>query len=162
VANAFTKEGLRALHQWTHECLDLLFSHAATVPFSLLTRQVLEPGVPSIRDLLVHILFTEAAWVCDLQDIPIAKWRPESYTTVEALVAAKREVVAATAAFLDGLSENQLNAELSVRSKEWAGALRSPAFILHHVLTHAFHHKGQIATMFRVLGHPLPDTDLQR
>jgi uncharacterized damage-inducible protein DinB len=33
--------------------------------------------------------------------------------------------------------------------------------ILLHVITHAFHHKGQIVAMLRILGYPAPDTDLQ-
>src|SRR5580704_8560248 len=44
---------------------------------------------------------------------------------------------------------------------DWHGDLRSPAFILHHVITHAYHHKGQVVAMCRLLGHPAPDTDLQ-
>lgn len=40
--------------------------------------------------------------------------------------------------------------------------LRSPAFILLHVITHAFHHKGQVVAMLRILGYPAPDTDLQQ
>jgi len=31
-----------------------------------------------------------------------------------------------------------------------------------HVITHAFHHKGQIVAMLRILGYPAPDTDLQQ
>ncbi|WP_125488078.1 DinB family protein [Edaphobacter aggregans] len=38
--------------------------------------------------------------------------------------------------------------------------MRAPALILHHVLTHAFHHKGQIVAMCRALVQPAPDTDL--
>jgi uncharacterized damage-inducible protein DinB len=41
-------------------------------------------------------------------------------------------------------------------------AVRTPALILHHLLTHAFHHKGQIVAMCRTLGHPAPDTDLNQ
>jgi uncharacterized damage-inducible protein DinB len=42
------------------------------------------------------------------------------------------------------------------------GELKSPAFILLHVVTHTFHHKGQVVAMLRTLGYPAPDTDLQR
>ena len=41
-------------------------------------------------------------------------------------------------------------------------AVRTPALVLHHVLTHAFHHKGQIVAMCRTFGHPAPDTDLNQ
>ena len=36
----------------------------------------------------------------------------------------------------------------------------SPTWIVLHMATHGFHHKGQIAAMCRLLGHPLPDLDL--
>jgi uncharacterized damage-inducible protein DinB len=67
-----------------------------------------------------------------------------------------------TIAYLDQLSDTQLNTELARRPNDWSGPLRTPAFILHHVITHAFHHKGQVVAMFRLLGRPAPDTDLQR
>lgn len=34
--------------------------------------------------------------------------------------------------------------------------------IFTHVITHEFHHKGQIMTMSRLLGHVPPDTDIMR
>nr|WP_294869765.1 DinB family protein [uncultured Pedobacter sp.] len=34
--------------------------------------------------------------------------------------------------------------------------------VFTHVLTHEFHHKGQIMTMCRLLGHTPPDTDIIR
>ena len=58
--------------------------------------------------------------------------------------------------------EAELNADIARLPPEWVGPSRSPAFILHHVFTHAFHHKGQSVAMLRLLGHPAPDTDLQR
>jgi uncharacterized damage-inducible protein DinB len=51
---------------------------------------------------------------------------------------------------------------LTTRPVDWGGELRSPAFIVLHVITHAFHHKGQIVAMLRILGYPAPDTDLQQ
>jgi uncharacterized damage-inducible protein DinB len=66
-----------------------------------------------------------------------------------------------TRAYLEGLSEEQLNTTLATRPESWGGELRSPAFILLHVITHAFHHKGQVVAMLRILGYPAPDTDLQ-
>jgi uncharacterized damage-inducible protein DinB len=63
---------------------------------------------------------------------------------------------------LDRLSETELNRPLKERPREWVGELKSPVFILLHVLTHTFHHKGQVVAMLRTLGYPAPDTDLQR
>jgi uncharacterized damage-inducible protein DinB len=38
----------------------------------------------------------------------------------------------------------------------------TPLQLFTHVLTHEFHHKGQILTMCRLLGHIPPDTDVVR
>ena len=38
----------------------------------------------------------------------------------------------------------------------------TPLQLFTHVLTHEFHHKGQIMTMCRLLGHTPPDTDIIR
>jgi uncharacterized damage-inducible protein DinB len=46
--------------------------------------------------------------------------------------------------------------------KRWFGLRRSSAFILLRVVTHGFHHKGQIVAMLRLLGCPAPDTDMER
>ena len=78
-----------------------------------------------------------------------------------ALEAAKARIQRATQAYLGDLREDELNTTLAERPVDWGGELRSPAFILLHVITHAFHHKGQVVAMLRILGYPAPDTDLQ-
>lgn len=158
----FTKPAIRSLHEWTHECLDRLFDHASKLPFSLLQQPVPGMETVNIRGQLVHLLSTEASWICDLQAIPAGRWEAEAFADFGTLRAAKKRVFADTTAYLEGLSEDELNTELRFRPQAWVGRLRSPAFILCHIVTHAFHHKGQIVTMFRILGHPAPDTDLQR
>jgi uncharacterized damage-inducible protein DinB len=51
---------------------------------------------------------------------------------------------------------------MQLRFPDGDTAVRTPALILHHLLTHAFHHKGQTVAMCRILGHPAPDTDLNQ
>jgi uncharacterized damage-inducible protein DinB len=41
----------------------------------------------------------------------------------------------------------QLNSDAELRFPDGDFAIRTPALVLHHVLTQAFHHKGQIANM---------------
>jgi uncharacterized damage-inducible protein DinB len=60
------------------------------------------------------------------------------------------------------MPEQKLYAPLERYPERWMGPPRSPAFILLHVITHGFHHKGQLVAMLRLLGHPAPDTDIQR
>jgi uncharacterized damage-inducible protein DinB len=157
----FTKSGMTELHITTHERLDLLLRHVATVPDELTRKPIAGFGHPSIWEQLVHILTCEEGWVHDLQNKAFAGWQEEDCPTMAALLAAKHRIREETLVYLASLSEDQLNATLNERPADWGGELRSPAFILLHVITHAFHHKGQVVAMLRIVGYPAPDTDLQ-
>jgi len=157
----FSKAGILELHVNTHERLDLLLRHVATVPEELLHQPISGFGHPSIWKQLVHILTCEEGWVHDLQNQVFPGWSEDDCRTMATLQDAKRRIREATRTYLGGLTEEQLNTTLAKRPVDWGGELRSPAFILLHVITHAFHHKGQVVAMLRILGYPAPDTDLQ-
>ncbi len=158
----FNKAGIIELHTATHERLDLLLQHVATVPDQLRLKPVSGFGHPSIWKQLVHILICEEGWVHDLQNKTFAGWHEEDCSTMTDLLAAKERIRKATQIYLGNLTEEQLNTTLTERPVDWGGDLRSPAFILMHVITHAFHHKGQVVAMLRIHGYPAPDTDLQQ
>jgi uncharacterized damage-inducible protein DinB len=157
----FCKADIIELHATTHERLDLLLRHLATVPQELLHTPISGFGHPSIWKQVVHILTCEEGWVHDLQNQTFAPWSDKDCPTLTALEGAKRRILEATRYYVGGLTEDQLNTTLVQRPVDWGGELRSPAFILLHVITHAFHHKGQVVAMLRILGYPAPDTDLQ-
>ncbi|MGE5112365.1 MAG: DinB family protein [Acidobacteriaceae bacterium] len=157
----FNKAGILELHATTHERLDLLLRHIATVPEELLHQPISGFGRPTIWRQLVHILTCEDGWIHDLQNKAFAGWSEEDCPTMTTLLNARDRTRAATRTYLDALTEEQLNTTLTTRPIDWGGELRSPAFILLHVITHAFHHKGQIVAMLRIVGYPAPDTDLQ-
>jgi uncharacterized damage-inducible protein DinB len=158
----FTKDGLIELHTLMHERLDLLLRHIATVPGRLWRKPISGFGHPTVWKQLVHILTCEEGWVHDLQNQPFAGWSEEDCPTMEALQTAKERIRGATQTYVSHLTEEELNSTLTKRPVDWGGELRSPAFILLHVITHAFHHKGQVVAMLRILGYPAPDTDLQQ
>jgi len=157
----FTKAGIIELHATMHERLDLLLGHVATVPDELYHKPISGFGHSSVWKQLVHVLTCEEGWVYDLQNKPFAGWYVEDCPTIAALRASEDRIRKATRTYLGNLTEEQLNTTLADRPADWGGELRSPAFILLHVITHAFHHKGQIVAMLRILGYPAPDTDLQ-
>lgn len=158
----FTKSGLRELHASMHDCLDAVLNHAAQLPVELLAQEVAGFGRPTLRDQLAHVLTTELAWVRCLRLLPIERVDPAKLATIEDVRRQQKRVAAATLAYLDGIGEVQLNNLLDTYPEEWLGPPRSPAFTILHVITHAFHHKGQIVAMLRLLGYPAPDTDMQR
>jgi uncharacterized damage-inducible protein DinB len=153
---------LPGLHACLHDSLGVVFDHLATVPSELWTKPLEGFAKPTVRDQIVHILSAERGWVSGLQLQHFVKPNVEALTTVEAIRALQQEVRSATIAYLDSMPEQKLYAPLERYPERWMGPPRSPAFILLHVITHGFHHKGQLVAMLRLLGHPAPDTDIQR
>jgi len=158
----FTKTGIIELHTATHERLGLLLRHIAPLSYDLCHKPIPGFGHASLWKQVVHILTCEEGWVHDLQNKTFPAWHEEDCPAMADLLAAKERVREVTRAYVHDLTEEQLNTTLGQRPVDWGGELRSPAFILQHVVTHAFHHKGQIVAMLRILGYPPPDTDLQQ
>lgn len=158
----FTFDGIRKLHRWTHASLSLLFDHLTTLSADEYVKELPGFGYPSVRDQVIHLLGCEARWVRRLQGIPTGTWDPARWPAVADARVLQQEAATGTLAYLSGLSEQQLNSNAELRFPDGDVAYRTPALVLHHVLTHAFHHKGQIVAMCRILGHPAPDTDLNQ
>jgi uncharacterized damage-inducible protein DinB len=156
------KSAIIDLYACLHECLDILIDHTAAVPFSVLTQELDGFARPNVRDQIAHVFSVETAWVAGLQLLPIRRIDPGTLTSIDEIRRAKKDVMAATVVYLECLSDDQLNRELERYPPEWMGPHRTPAFTLLHVITHGFHHKGQIVAMLRLLGYPAPDTDMQR
>ena len=136
-------------------------NHVAGLPADVWTRPVAGFGRVTVREQLVHALSAEMAWVRGLQLLPIVRLNAAEIETIDDLREARRGVIAATLTYLDSISDDQFNRLLESYPKEWMGPPQTPAYILLHVITHAFHHKGQIVAMLRLLGYPAPETDMQ-
>jgi uncharacterized damage-inducible protein DinB len=158
----FTLAGIRKFHNWTHASLTLLLDHLSTIPAGDYVKEVPGFGFPTVRAQLVHILNCEGFWIHTLQTFPFEDQDPADWPTVADARVLHREVSLKTLNYLSDLSEQHLNAGMELHFADGDRAVRTPALVLHHVLTHAFHHKGQIVSMCRSLGYPAPDTDLSQ
>jgi uncharacterized damage-inducible protein DinB len=134
----------------------------STIPASDYTKEVPGFGFPTVRAQVVHILNCEGFWIHTLQALPFKDQDPAGWPTVPDARALQRQVSLKTLTYLSNLSEQHLNTEIDLHFPDGDTAVRTPALILHHVFTHAFHHKGQVVSMCRSLGYPAPDTDLNQ
>ena len=157
----FTLDGILKFHSWTHSSLTLLFDHLETLSAAEYAKELPGFGYSSIRAQVVHLLGCEVRWVSRLRGIPVGDWNPARWPTVADARTLQAETRAQTLDYLSGLSEQQLNSNAELRFTDGVFH-RTPALVLHHVFTHAFHHKGQVVAMCRLLGHPAPDTDLNQ
>jgi len=158
----FTLDGIRTLHRWTHTSLTVLLDHLSTIPPGSYAQPLPGFGSPTIREQVLHLFNCEGLWVHMLQGFP---YRDRTLAECPSLSEARLlqdQVRGQTLDYLSRLSEQQLNSNTELHFPDGDVAVRTPALILHHMLTHAFHHKGQIVAMCRLLGHPAPDTDLNQ
>jgi uncharacterized damage-inducible protein DinB len=157
-----SKAAFRDMYGSMHDCLNVVLDHTASIPADLLAKEIAGFGHPTVLDQLAHVLAAEAAWVHRLQSLSFRQRDLGSLTGIDDIRRAKADVMTATISYVDSISELQFQNELEAYPDNWVGPRRSPAFILLHVITHAFHHKGQIVAMLRLSGYPAPDTDMQR
>jgi uncharacterized damage-inducible protein DinB len=158
----FTIGGVGKLHGWTHASLDLVLDHLATMPANAYVTEVSGFGFRTLREQAIHIFNCEGFWVHTLQGLGYANRTLDQFPVVADARRLQKEVSQSTRAYLSTLTHQQLNADTELHFPDGDVAARTPALVLHHVLTHAFHHKGQIVAMCRALGHPAPDTDLNQ
>ena len=158
----FTVEGIRRFHSWTHSCLSLLLDHVATIPAGEYTQELAGFGAASVRNQVIHAFNCEGFWVQLLQGLAYEDRAPAECPTVAEARRLQEEVRQRTEGYFSRVSDQQINAGMELHFPDGDVAVRTPALVLHHVFTHAFHHKGQIVAMCRILGYPAPDTDLNQ
>jgi len=160
--SVFTVNGIRKLHQWTHASLDLVLKHLSAIPAADYARVLPAFGFPTLREQVIHIFNCESFWIHTLQGLPYIDRNPAECPAVVDAKHFQEKVSGETHAYLAALTDQKLNRATDLHFSDGDVAARTPALILHHILTHAFHHKGQIVAMCRALGHPAPDTDLNQ
>ena len=159
---AFTPEGVQKLHSWTHASLNLLLDHLSKIPSRGYLEELPNFGFPSLRNQVIHIFNCEGFWVHTLQELRYVDRNPAEFPAVTDARLFQQQVSRRTLDYLSTLTDQRLNSDTELHFPDGDAAVRTPALVLHHVLTHAFHHKGQIVAMCRALGHPAPDTDLNQ
>lgn len=159
---AFTLEGVQKLHDWTHASLNLLLDHLSTIPSSRYLEELANFGFPTLRSQVIHIFNCEGFWVHTLQGLRYVDRNRADFPAVADARLFQQQVSRRTLDYLSTLTDQRLNSDAELHFPDGDTAVRTPALVLHHVLTHAFHHKGQIVAMCRALGHPAPDTDLNQ
>ena len=158
----FTLGGIRRFHGWTHASFSLLLDHLSTIPATDYAKVLPAFGFPTLREQVIHILNCEGFWIHTLQGLRYVDHNPAECTAVFDARLLEQEISRRTHTYLSSMTDQQLNKDTELHFPDGDVAVRTPALILHHILTHAFHHKGQIVAMCRALGHPAPDTDLNQ
>jgi uncharacterized damage-inducible protein DinB len=158
----FTVDGVRKLHGWTHACLSLALDHISTIPANDYVTELTGFGFRPLREQTIHVFNCEGFWIHTLQGLQYVDRTFGDCPILADVRNLQKKVSQSTHAYLSTLTDQQLNGDVKLHFSDGDVSVSTPALVLHHVLTHAFHHKGQIVAMCRALGHPAPDTDLNQ
>ncbi|WP_293743237.1 DinB family protein [uncultured Pedobacter sp.] len=118
-------------------------------------------GRGSIRNLLVHICQTYCAWIGERAlGIEQEFLAFENYQTLQDCRTYFNRVDGYISLFAEKIKGNELKAmELQ---RNGAILIVNPLQLFTHVITHEFHHKGQIMSLSRHLGYTPVDADIIR
>jgi uncharacterized damage-inducible protein DinB len=141
----------------------LLLDFCEQLPFSKFTEDVKACGWGSIRNLLVHMAETQAYWLhAILQGRPHEEWDVDQLRDVATIRAKWAETQKTTYDLLAAKDNAWLNTpnEFVLPWDPGKAEMFAPWWAIVHVITHEFHHKGQVVMVARGLGYDPPETDL--
>lgn len=112
--------------------------------------------------LLVHTANTYKHWLANFaldSFLPFAD--DKLINELSAVRLLYEEADTLTRDFLDQF-HNNMDAQITNVTRQGKTVTATPLALFTHAITHEFHHKGQLMSMCRLLGHTPPDTDVIR
>lgn len=115
----------------------------------------------SILGTLAHILGSERMWLSrflgiSLDPVPSIQDFPDLPTWI----AGWEETAAQLKAFLAGLTDEQLATPLTWTNTRGESHTHPRWHPVSHMINHATYHRGQVISLLRQMGYPVPSTDL--
>ena len=115
-----------------------------------------------IRHLLVHNADCYLHWLAYMALEQSVNWPNEGdFNNMIDIRALYRQVDDAMAVFLVKF-QNSMDVTVNNARTQNDKLNATPLMIFTHVITHEFHHKGQVMAMCRQLGYPPPETDVYK
>lgn len=112
----------------------------------------------SVRSLLVHVVNTYKAWiVCRGMALNTDFLKEEVVSSMKDIIPIYLDIDAHVDAFIKKSRQKKLGVTFMRNGRL---CTLSPFHLFSHVITHEFHHKGQILSISRCLGYQPVDTDI--
>ncbi|UGU15256.1 DinB family protein [Sinomicrobium kalidii] len=150
-----------AQYEQVRQSREVLFQYCNTISQKDFIRESSSFGRGSIRNLLVHTGNTYEFWIGkqalqrDGEFMPYA-----SVTTISELYTYYDRIDELVHEFLHRFASH-LTGEIPVHIDDTTRNI-APLQLFTHVITHEFHHKGQVLSLSRHLGYTPVDTDIIR
>jgi uncharacterized damage-inducible protein DinB len=155
-------DDLKLMYDWVKRTREVLFEYTESLPNDIYTLEHPDFVYGSIRDIHAHVAVTYQWWVGHVGlKRPWIDLKASSIPDVKAMRKTFLEVDAVVEAALEQFKKPD---EPLAFERPGRDALQvTGRWLIMHPVTHEFHHKGQLLTLGRALGYPLPptgDTDL--
>jgi uncharacterized damage-inducible protein DinB len=154
---------MHEVYGWVKATRHGLLEYCASVAPETLAQQRPEFGLGSMAGAMLHIAGCYQFWLARTL-YGRSEVEFESQPCPDAAGLAKlfaEEVDPLVEEVLTGYPGARLSAPLAIVVPWQPQPLQvSPLWLLTHVITHEFHHKGQVVAYGRILGYPPPETDL--
>jgi uncharacterized damage-inducible protein DinB len=141
------------IHDRSHRTLKKLLEHCRQLDANGINLEMRGFGHPTIRLQLFHIIGTEKYWIGVLQG-RLEDDTDQNYPTIDSLEEFRQQISESTQLYLKSASNDELNIASEMFVDPGVKRILKPAQVFFRVLTHAFHHQGQILAMCRLLGKP--------
>lgn len=155
----YSPAALTDLHERTHRSLGRLLEHCASLPVDLWMCPLEGFAYSTVAGQLQHVLEAESYWLGVLQGNPDPAGLDDPAPDPAGMQALAERTRLATRTWLDGVAEDVLNRDAIFAT--WGGRQRElkPAHVILRVVTHGFHHAGQVQAMCRIMGPPVVALD---
>lgn len=148
-------------YSFVQESRNILFGYCHTIrPEDFINQNSSFGKGGSIRNLLVHIANTYELWIAETVLKKKVIYAPyEAYENIQDVI----KLFAYVDGFMNDFFELMEKSEEEIEYE--SNALKKtaePFKLFSHVITHEYHHKGQILSLSRHLGYTPVDTDMIR
>lgn len=151
----------KAQYEWVCSSRQVLFDYCTSIsPQDFVNENSSFGRGGSMRNLLVHIATTYQFWIGNIalqRNMAYASY--SDYINIEEVKALFNDIDLLIYNFIDNIEQFKDGIAYSNNGvTEFAPALK----LFSHVITHEYHHKGQILSLSRHLGYVPVDTDIMR
>lgn len=151
---------LQAQYKIVNGARQALFSYCCSMNSADLLKKINSFNNNSIRDLLVHNANTYISWLDNfgLEGI-LPFYKNDDIKDLNDVKMTYEQIDNLVSDFLKKYSDNYMIPITNHIARRGITVMLTPLQLFTHVITHEFHHKGQILTMSRLLGYIPADTD---
>lgn len=148
-------------YQLVKQTREVLFSYCESLPHADYARRLDSFAKASMRDLHRHVAECYTIWLgkraLRLEEVSVQVPHGANVADIRQVFTEVDAIVERFLVEFGGTWNTPLDIEVS-----WQQGTISvtPLWLFTHTVTHEFHHKGQMVSISRHLGHIPPDTDL--